>query len=117
VISAVPDAATSLLADLPADQIERMRGQAGRFGPAELSRSADIINAGLVDMKGTTSPRLQLELMCARVLLPAAADDERSLQGAWNGSSAASPGAAPCRRPRGADCHRAGAPCARCADG
>ncbi|HSF26702.1 MAG TPA: DNA polymerase III subunit gamma and tau, partial [Actinomycetes bacterium] len=78
VLDAVPDA-TSILGEIPDDQLERMRGQAGRFGTASLSRAADIINTGLTEMRGTTSPRLQLELICARVLLPGAYDDERSL--------------------------------------
>ena len=50
-----------------------------RFGAAELSRAADLVNAGLTEMRGATSPRLQLELICARVLLPAAYGDERSV--------------------------------------
>ena len=61
----------------PADQLERMRGQAARFGRAELSRAADVVNAALTEMTGATSPRLQLELLCARLLLPAA-DDARA---------------------------------------
>jgi DNA polymerase-3 subunit gamma/tau len=49
-----------------------MRRQAGSLGAAELSRAADTVHAGLVDMRGTASPRLLLELVCARLLLPAA---------------------------------------------
>ncbi|MFI1826705.1 DNA polymerase III subunit gamma and tau [Streptomyces sp. NPDC020412] len=80
ILAAVPDAAEKGLIDAPADVIERMQGQASVFGAAELSRAADLVNAGLTEMRGATSPRLQLELICARVLLPAAFDDERSLQ-------------------------------------
>ncbi|MFJ7121603.1 DNA polymerase III subunit gamma and tau [Streptomyces albogriseolus] len=79
ILAAVPDAADKGLIDAPADVIERMQAQAGTFGPAELGRAADIVNAGLTEMRGATSPRLQLELICARVLLPAAYGDERSL--------------------------------------
>ncbi|MFE8968651.1 DNA polymerase III subunit gamma and tau [Streptomyces albogriseolus] len=79
ILAAVPDAAGKGLIDAPADVIERMQAQAGTFGPAELGRAADIVNAGLTEMRGATSPRLQLELICARVLLPAAYGDERSL--------------------------------------
>ncbi|MDP9396839.1 MAG: DNA polymerase III subunit gamma and tau, partial [Actinomycetota bacterium] len=79
ILDAVPDAAARLLGDVPGDQLERMRSQAGRFGSAELSRAADLVNAGLIEMRGATAPRLQLELICARVLLPAAASDERSV--------------------------------------
>jgi DNA polymerase-3 subunit gamma/tau len=79
IIEAIPDAAASILGDHPADELERMRQQAAHFGAAELSRAADLINAGLIEMRGATAPRLQLELMCARVLLPGADDDERGL--------------------------------------
>ncbi|MFD8193408.1 DNA polymerase III subunit gamma and tau [Streptomyces wuyuanensis] len=80
ILAAVPDAAGKGLIDGPADVIERMQAQAQVFGAAELSRAADMVNTGLTEMRGATSPRLQLELICARVLLPAAFDDERSLQ-------------------------------------
>ncbi|WP_151773713.1 DNA polymerase III subunit gamma and tau [Streptomyces abyssomicinicus] len=79
ILAAVPDAADKGLIDAPADVLERMGAQASVFGPAELSRAADIVNEGLTEMRGTASPRLQLELICARVLLPAAYGDERSL--------------------------------------
>ncbi|MCH0566973.1 DNA polymerase III subunit gamma and tau, partial [Streptomyces sp. MUM 2J] len=79
ILAAVPDAAEKGLIDAPADVIERMRAQAGSFGAAELSRAADLVNEGLTEMRGATSPRLQLELICARVLLPGAYGDERSV--------------------------------------
>ncbi|AXE27048.1 DNA polymerase III subunit gamma and tau [Streptomyces globosus] len=80
ILAAVPDAAEKGLIDAPADVLERMQAQASVFGAAELSRAADLVNTGLTEMRGATSPRLQLELICARVLLPAAFDDERSIQ-------------------------------------
>ncbi|WP_274560310.1 DNA polymerase III subunit gamma and tau [Streptomyces spiramyceticus] len=80
ILAAVPDAREKGLIDAPADVVERMQAQASVFGAAELSRAADLVNTGLTEMRGATSPRLQLELICARVLLPAAFDDERSLQ-------------------------------------
>ncbi|GGS91699.1 hypothetical protein GCM10010240_26460 [Streptomyces griseoviridis] len=79
ILAAVPDAAEKGLIDAPADVIERMQAQARSFGAAELSRAADLVNEGLTEMRGATSPRLQLELICARVLLPAAYGDERSV--------------------------------------
>ncbi|MDQ1643766.1 MAG: polymerase subunit gamma/tau [Actinomycetota bacterium] len=79
IIDAVPDAAASILAEHPADELERMRQQAAHFGAAQLSRAADIVNTGLTEMRGATAPRLQLELMCARVLLPTAGEGERGL--------------------------------------
>ncbi|WP_146063499.1 DNA polymerase III subunit gamma and tau, partial [Streptomyces sp. SM11] len=80
ILAAVPDAGEKGLIDAPADVVERIQAQASVFGAAELSRAADLVNDGLTEMRGATTPRLQVELICARVLLPAAYDDERSLQ-------------------------------------
>ncbi|MER5447706.1 DNA polymerase III subunit gamma and tau [Streptomyces sp. NPDC002764] len=79
ILAAVPDAAEKGLIDAPADVIERMQAQASTFGAAELSRAADLVNEGLTEMRGANSPRLQLELICARVMLPAAYGDERAV--------------------------------------
>ena len=79
ILAAVPHAAETGLLDLPSDRAERMSAQAGRFGQAGLTRAAEIVSAGLDQMRGATSPRLLLELMCAQVLLPAATTDEKSL--------------------------------------
>jgi DNA polymerase-3 subunit gamma/tau len=79
VISAVPDAAASGLIDAPPDRLEEMGKQAAAFGRAGLTRAAEIISAGLVEMRGATSPRLLLELMCAQVLLPASTADAGGL--------------------------------------
>ncbi|HVE24319.1 MAG TPA: DNA polymerase III subunit gamma and tau, partial [Sporichthya sp.] len=72
ILAAMPDTAGTSIIDAPADAVERMRTQAGLFGQAELSRAADLVNTGLTEMRGATAPRLQLELICARVLLPGA---------------------------------------------
>ncbi|MFJ4904445.1 DNA polymerase III subunit gamma and tau [Streptomyces sp. NPDC093249] len=99
ILAAVPDAAEKSLIDAPVDVIERMQAQASVFGAAELSRAADLVNSGLTEMRGATSPRLQLELICARVLLPAAFDDERSFQARLDrlerGMASGPPAAAP----------------------
>jgi DNA polymerase-3 subunit gamma/tau len=79
ILAAVPHAAETGLLDLAPDRAERMAAQAGRFGQAGLTRAAEIVSAGLDQMRGATSPRLLLELMCAQVLLPAATSDEKSL--------------------------------------
>jgi DNA polymerase-3 subunit gamma/tau len=79
ILAAVPHAAETGLLDLPPDRAERMAAQAGRFGQAGLARAAEIVSTGLDQMRGATSPRLLLELMCAQVLLPAATADEKSL--------------------------------------
>ena len=62
--------ANSILRELPDDQLERMRGQAQNIGQASLSRAADIAAEGLTQMRGATAPRLILELICGRILLP-----------------------------------------------
>jgi DNA polymerase-3 subunit gamma/tau len=62
--------ANSILRDMPDDQLERMRSQADRIGTASLSRAADISAQGLTEMRGATAPRLILELICGRILLP-----------------------------------------------
>ena len=56
-----------------------MRAQTERLGIAQLSRAADLVSVGLSELKGATAPRLQLELLCARLLLPAADDSEAGL--------------------------------------
>src|SRR3954470_24421147 len=72
IISAVPDAAATGLLDVPQDQGERLTAQSARFGRADLSRAAELVADGLTELKGATAPRLLLELICARVLLPGA---------------------------------------------
>ena len=79
IVAAVPDALTSGLVDVAPDQAERLSSQAASLGPGELSRAAEVIANGLTDMRGTTAPRLHLELMCARVLLPGADVDARGI--------------------------------------
>jgi DNA polymerase-3 subunit gamma/tau len=107
VLASVPDAISSGLLDVPPDRVEALRGQAERYGLASLTRAADIVAAGLDQMRGATSPRLLLELMCAQVLLPAAATDERSLlarlERLESGAAAVSPstGPAPVQVPAG----------------
>jgi DNA polymerase III subunit gamma/tau len=72
IVAAVPDAPATGLIDVSQDQGERLVAQAARFGAAELSRAADIAATGLTEMRGATAPRLLLELLCARILLPGA---------------------------------------------
>ena len=79
VLSNVPEAGAAGLFDAPPDELGRMKRQAAAFGPAELTRAADLLHVGLTEMRGATSPRLLLELICARILLPGAFDDEASL--------------------------------------
>src|SRR5258707_1046668 len=79
VAQQVPDAIAKGLLSGADDELERMGDQAGRFGAATLSRMADILHSGLVDMRGTTAPRLVLELLTARMLLPGAEDSTAAL--------------------------------------
>jgi len=105
IVAAVPEGAASVLRGVPSDQLDRMRGQQSRFGPGALSRAADIVNTGLTEMTGATAPRLQLELICARILLPGAAGEggyaarldriERRLELAGTPSGDAGPAPAP----------------------
>jgi DNA polymerase-3 subunit gamma/tau len=81
LLKAVPDAADKGLVAMPEDELNRMRAQAERLGPATLTRYAEILHAGLIEMRGATAPRLLVELLCARMLLPAAsATDAAVLQ-------------------------------------
>jgi DNA polymerase-3 subunit gamma/tau len=80
VLSAVPNAVASGLIEVAEDQGERLQTQAAGIGAAELTRAADIVAAGLLEMRGATAPRLQLELICAKVLLPGADDSTNGIQ-------------------------------------
>jgi DNA polymerase-3 subunit gamma/tau len=71
--------ANSILRGLPDDQLERMRKQATNIGAANLSRCADIAAEGLTQMRGATAPRLILELICGRMLLPGGDNSEAGL--------------------------------------
>ena len=68
----------TILREIPDDQLERMRSQAKHIGSAGLSRSADIAAEGLTQMRGATAPRLMLELICARMLLPIGRSEEHT---------------------------------------
>ncbi|MCW2913826.1 MAG: polymerase subunit gamma and tau, partial [Actinomycetia bacterium] len=72
ILSNVPEAGTSGLLDVPSDELKTMQGQAEALGRGELTRAADLLHTGLTEMRGATSPRLVLELLCARMLLPSA---------------------------------------------
>jgi DNA polymerase-3 subunit gamma/tau len=76
VVQSVPDAAGSGLIDAPDDEVERIVQQAKVLGPAEASRTADVVSATLSELKGATAPRLRLEMMAARLLVPAADDSD-----------------------------------------
>ncbi|MBS4103334.1 DNA polymerase III subunit gamma and tau [Tsukamurella paurometabola] len=79
LLHTVPDAADRGLVDVPQDVLETMRGEAAKLGLATLTRCAEVTHASLAEMRGATSPRLLLEVMCARMLLPAADDSQAAL--------------------------------------
>lgn len=72
------DSASAEVLDMSVDQREALAEQAANFGPTELTRFAEIINEGLSQIKGSTSPRLQLEILAARLLVPATQVDAES---------------------------------------
>jgi len=74
IVGAVKENASHVLRDFPEDQLDRMRTQANLIGAATLIRAADITSLGLTEMRGVTAPRLILELICGRILLPTADD-------------------------------------------
>ncbi|MGV8895341.1 MAG: DNA polymerase III subunit gamma and tau [Rhodoglobus sp.] len=77
IVAATSGNAASVLRGVPQDQLDRMAAQSAAFGQAELSRAADAVNSALTEMTGATSPRLHLELMVARILVPASDDTQR----------------------------------------
>ena len=72
VLSAIPGDDALAILDAPDSEIETMRAQVGSMSLAELSRAADLVSDGLTQLRGATAPRLHLELLAARLLLPAA---------------------------------------------
>ena len=70
VVDALEGEASNVLREYSADQLGRMESQSKRIGQANLSRAAEIISEGLLQMRGTTPPRLILELICGRISLP-----------------------------------------------
>ena len=75
VVQAVPQNAAQILQGVPADQIERLKAQAQAFTTAQLTGAASTVNEVLNSMTGATNPQLQLELLCARLLVPAGSSD------------------------------------------
>ena len=70
IVGAVDDDASHILREIPVDQLQRLRSQANLIGTATVIRAADIVAEGLTQMRGATAPRLMLELICGRILLP-----------------------------------------------
>lgn len=79
VLSAMSSDDAVALLDASDGELEVMRAQAQRFTLAELSRAADLVSDGLTSLRGATAPRLHLELLAARLLLPGADDSQAGL--------------------------------------
>ena len=75
IIAVAGDGANDVLVGTPHDQFERMSVQAKNWGTQALSRAADLTDEALRSMTGATSPRLQLELLIGRILVPGAGVD------------------------------------------
>ena len=80
VVDALEGEASNVLREYSADQLGRMESQSKRIGQASLSRAAEIISEGLLQMRGTTPPRLILELICGRISLPRSEEHTSELQ-------------------------------------
>ena len=76
IMISVGEDAKNVLRGVPADELEKMANQAARFGLAELTHAAQTVNHALTEMSGATSPKLHLELMCAKVLVPSSDQTE-----------------------------------------
>jgi DNA polymerase-3 subunit gamma/tau len=76
IMISVGEDAKNVLRGVPADELEKMASQAARFGLAELTHAAQTVNHALTEMSGATSPKLHLELMCAKVLVPSSDQTE-----------------------------------------
>jgi DNA polymerase-3 subunit gamma/tau len=79
IVAAVPDAFSQQLVTAPDDQQERMAAQADRLGLPRLTHSTDLVATALTELRGATAPRLQLELVCAKLLLPGAGPPDVAL--------------------------------------
>lgn len=124
VIVAAGGRAADVMRGVPEDQFRRMTTQAQRLGLAQLSRAADLTMAALTEMTGATSPRLQLELLCARLLLPGADEPVRGhgarlerlerkiealgLPGGWSAPSVSATSPGPAAAVEGTQAERAG---------
>lgn len=79
VLQSIPDAFDQGLVDAPLDQRDTLANEAQSLGPATLTRCAAVVSDGLNELKGATSPRLLLEIMCARMVMPGAAEGIEAL--------------------------------------
>lgn len=93
ILAVAGDQAQAALGSLPVDQLERMQVQARALGAGQLSRCADMCAAALGTMVGATSPRLQLELLMARLLVVGLAQPTTAPRSLPSGGSQGAAGA------------------------
>src|SRR5699024_4186010 len=79
MVQSVPQAIERGLVEAPVEQAETMHRQAEKIGPGTLARCADMVHEGMASMRGATSPRLLLEILCAKLLLPSADNSMEAL--------------------------------------
>ena len=75
IIIQIPDASSSGLFDLPDEQVTDLVEAAKLFTYGQLVRVADLVNSGMSELRGAASPRLQLELLVARLVTPEVTED------------------------------------------
>ncbi|WP_062036204.1 DNA polymerase III subunit gamma and tau [Corynebacterium simulans] len=76
ILQAVPGALEAGLVSAPTDRGEILLAQAQRFTGPQLAYLAETVNSRISSLRGATSPRLLLEILCAHLLVgsaPAAA--------------------------------------------
>ena len=120
IIQAVPSALEEGLVSAPTDRGEILTAQAQRFSGPQLAYLAETVNERVSSLRGATSPRLLLEILCAHLIVgtaPAAAAAGQApapaqpslgapsgapATGGQSGTQGQGPGAAATQRPQSA---------------
>ncbi|MEO7194760.1 MAG: DNA polymerase III subunit gamma and tau [Pseudonocardiaceae bacterium] len=76
LLRVAPEQACRGLVEASEDQLATMTAQAEALGASSLTRFAELTHTGLTEMRGATAPRLLLELLGARMLLPTVAEGD-----------------------------------------
>lgn len=76
LVQAMPDAVERGVVEVPDEVVGDLVEQASKISPTELTRAAELVNDGLSSLRGATAPRLTLEILCARLVLPAAGGND-----------------------------------------
>ncbi|WP_269304281.1 DNA polymerase III subunit gamma and tau [Aeromicrobium sp. HA] len=103
ILKAVPSAVENGLLETPADRTAVLQRQVAGFEPTELTRAADLVSEALTEFRGATAPRLMLELMCARILVPGADNSVEGFHARLDRLERRLSGAAPAPVPAAAD--------------